>query len=155
MVNSQVTLESTQPDGIMQWLIAISKVVNVDSRLTPNKATQKRLQELIETYGPEKVWEGIKQFAIAIGMTNASFVEALFRSYPDLPELLKTEEAAHEALSQWFEQNSALVTRFHKVSTAALRASPVIEWQFESSPATAEDLKPILDLTFRKREDIP
>ena len=155
MTNSQMTAESAQPDDIMQWLIAISKVANADSRLTPNKATQKRLQELIETHGPENVWEGIKQFAIAIGMTNASFVEALFRSYPDLPELLKTEEAAHEALSQWFEQNSALVTRFHKVSTAALRASPVIEWQFESSPATAEDLRPILDLLFRKREDIP
>ncbi len=87
MTNSQVTLESTQPDGIMQWLIAISEVVNADSRLTPNKATQKRLQELIETYGPEKVWEGIKQFAIAIGMTNASFVEALFRIYPELSRL--------------------------------------------------------------------
>ena len=59
MTNSQVTAESAQPDGIMQWLIAISKVANADSRLTPNKATQKRLQELIETHGPENVWEGI------------------------------------------------------------------------------------------------
>ena len=155
MTNSQVTVESTQPDGIMQWLIAISKVVNADSRLTPNEATQKRLQELIETYGKEEVWNGIKQFSIALGMTNASFVEELFRSYPDLPASLKAEESAHEALNRWFEQNSALVTRFHKVSTAALRANPVIEWQFDSLPATAEDLKPILDMIFHNREDMP
>ena len=155
MTNSQVMLESTQPDGIMQWIIAISEVVNADSRLTPNKATQKRLQELIETYGQEKVWDGIKQYSMALGMANASFVEALFRSYPDLPDSLKTEEAAHEALNQWFEQNSAVVTRFHQVALAALRANPVIEWQFESPPATVEDLKPILDLIFHKREDMP
>lgn len=154
MSNAQATVESIQPNGIMQRLIAISQVVNADSRLTPNKAIQKRLQELIETYGAEKVWEAVKQFSMALGMPNAPFVEALFQSYPNLPDLLETEKTAHEALNQWFEQNSALVTRFHKVSTAALRASPVIDWQFASSPVSDEELKPILDLIFRKREDM-
>ena len=154
MSNAQATVGLTQPSGIMQWLLAISKIVNADSRLEPDKAVQKRLQELIETYGSEKVWEATKQFSMALGMPTALFVEALFQGYPDLPDSLKTEKAAHEALNQWFEQNSALVTWSHKVSTAALRASPVIEWQFESSPATAEDLKPILDMIFRKREDM-
>ena len=155
MPNSQALIESTQAGGIMHWLLAISNIVNADSKLAPNKAIQRRLQELIETYGADKVWEAVKQYSIAIGMSNAPFVEALFQSCPDLPELIKTVEATLEALNQWFEQNAAVVTRFHKVSTAALRASPVIEWQFESSPATAEDLRPILDLLFRKREDIP
>jgi hypothetical protein len=91
---------------------------------------------------------------MALGMTNALFVETLFRSYPDLPELLKTEEAGHEALNQWFEQHTALVTRFYKISSAALRASPVVEWKIEPLPDTAEDLKPVMDLVFRKTEGV-
>ena len=154
MSESKTTLESTQSSGIMQWLIAISKIVNADNRLVSNKAVQKRLQEFIEIYGAESVWGASKQLSTVFGMPNAQFVEALFQSYPNLPEILKQEEVTRETLNQWFEQNSAFVTRFHKVATTALRVNPVIEWQSKSSQSTPEDIEPILDLIFHTREDV-
>jgi hypothetical protein len=51
-------------------------------------------------------------------MADASGVEVLFHSYPDLPSKLKTEEAAQRVLSQWFEENSARVADFHHLFCA-------------------------------------
>ncbi len=152
MPNSQALTESTQAGGIMHWLLSISNIVNADSRLAPNKAIQKRLQELIKTYGPDKVWDGIRQFSTALGLTNAPFVEALFQSCPDLPELIKTEKATLEALNQWFEQNAEDVTRFHRISSAMLRANPVVEWKVEPLSDANTDFKPIMDMLFRNTE---
>lgn len=154
MSNAQTMVEAKQPNDIMQWLIAVSNVVNADSKLSPNKAIQLRLQELIDTHGSDKVWEGMKQLSTIFGITNASFIEGLFHHCPALPELIKKDVSLRCALERWFEQNSDPVNRFQKVATASLRANPVIDWQFTSPPATDEDLKPILDIIFQKREDI-
>ena len=96
------------PD-IVSWLLAIAEVVNTGSRLAPQKAFQKQLQELIDIYGSERVWEGIKQLSLTFGLADALTVEALFQSHPDLPSLLRNKEEAKRALSQWFERNSARV----------------------------------------------
>ena len=152
MSHAQATVESTQPSGIMQWLIAISKIVNADNKLAPNKAIQKRIQNMIEVHGAEKIWEGIKQLSRTFDITDTSIIEALYENYPDLPSLIKKDEVAYEALSRWCEQNTVLVTKFRETSTAVLRANPVIEWQVDSSPDTAESIKPIMDLLFRKTE---
>ena len=111
-----------------------------------------RIQNMIEVYGSERIWEGLKQLSTIFGMTDTSIVEALYENYPNLPGLIKKEEVAHEALSQWYEQNTVLVTKFRETSTAVLRANPVIERQVDSSPDTAESIKPIMDLLFRKTE---
>lgn len=152
MTNSQVSTESAEPRGIISWLQEIAKTINADNKLAPNKAIQKRIQNMIEVYGAERIWEGIKQLSRIFDMTDTSIVEALFENYPDLPDLIKKEEVAHEALSRWCEQNTSLVTKFRETSTAALRANPVIEWQIDSSPDTTESIKPIMDLLFRKTE---
>ena len=149
MTNSQI---STEPGGIISWLQEISKTVNADNKLAPNKAIQKRIQNMIEVYGAERIWEGIKQLSMVFDISDTSIVEALYDNYPDLPSLIKKEGVTREALSQWCEQNTSLVTKFRETSSAALRANPVIEWQVDSSPDTAESIKPIMDLLFRKTE---
>ena len=148
----QVTTESAKPGDLISWLQEITKIVNADNKLAPNKAIQKRIQNMIELHGAERIWEGIKQLSRIFDMTNTSIVEALYENYPDLPDLIKKDEVAHEALSRWCEQNSVLVTKFRETSTAALKANPVIEWQINSSPDTTESIKPIMDLLFRKTE---
>lgn len=150
--NSQATVESVPSSGIMRWLLAILQVVNASGKLAPEKAIMKALQELINTYGAEKVWEGIKQLSLMFGIADASSIEALFNSHPDLPELLKTDHEARKALDGWFEQHSPLVTRFHKISSAMLRLNPVVEWQTQPLPDTGEDLKPLMDFLFHEKE---
>ena len=107
--NSEATAESIQPSGIMHWLLAILQVVNTGGKLAPEKATLKALHDLINNYGTERVWEGIKHFSKTFGMADTLAVEVLFQSHPDLPSLLSNEEGAKKALSQWFEDNSARV----------------------------------------------
>ena len=152
MTNSQISTESAKPRDIISWLQEISKIVNADNKLAPNKAIQKRVQNMIEVHGAEKIWEGIKQLSRIFDITDTSIIEALYENYPDLPSLIKKDEVAYEALSRWCEQNTVLVTKFRETSTAVLRANPVIEWQVVSSPDTAESIKPIMDLLFRKTE---
>ena len=115
MSNSRVTVESTQPSGIMHWLIAMLQVVNAGGKLAPEKAITKALLELINTYGAERVWEGIKHVPETFGMVDALAGEALFQSHPDLPSILRNEERAKKALSQWFEDNSEKVHQAHQL----------------------------------------
>lgn len=109
---------------IMHWLLAILEVVNAGGRLAPQKAIQKQLQELVDTYGSDAVWQGIKQFSMIFSIANASGVEVLFHSHPDLPSLLKTEEAAQRALSRWFEENSAIVRQAHQLFYGLVKLVP-------------------------------
>jgi hypothetical protein len=136
----------------MRWLLAILQVVNAGGKLAPEKATMKAQQELINTYGAEKVWEGIKQLSLMFGIASASSTEALFNGRPDLPELLKTNPEARKALNDWFEEHSALVTQFHKISLAVLRLSPVVEWEVKPSSDCGTDLRTIVDMLFREKE---
>ena len=94
---------------IMPWLLDIVEVVNSGGRLAPQKATQKLLKEWVDTYGAETCWRGIKHFSQTFGMADTLAVEALFQSHTDLPSLLRNEDEAKRALSQWFEDNSARV----------------------------------------------
>lgn len=150
MSNSHATVESAPSNGIMRWLLATLQIVNAGGKLAPEKAITKALQELINTYGAEKVWEGIKQLSLTFGIADASRTEALCNSHPDLPELLKSDREAHKALSDWFEEYSALVTQFHKISSAVLRLSPAIEWEVKPSPDCGNDLRTVMDMLFRK-----
>ena len=85
MTNSQISTESAEPGGIISWLQEIAKTVNADNKLAPNKAIQKRIQNMIEVYGSERIWEGLKQLSTIFGMTDTSIVEALYENYPNLP----------------------------------------------------------------------
>jgi hypothetical protein len=152
MCNSQATVESAPSNGIMRWLLATLQVVNAGGKLAPEKAIMKALQELINTYGAEIVWEGIKQLSLMFGIADASRTEALCNSHPDLPELLKSDREARKALSGWFEEHSALVTQFHKNSLAVLRLSPAVEWEVKPSPDCGNDLRTVMDMLFRKKE---
>jgi len=113
--NTKTRAESTQPSGIIHWLLAILQVVNTGGRLAPQKAFQKQLQDLLDAYGSERVWEGIKQLSLTFGLADAPSVEALFQSHPDLPRLLRSEEEFNRALSQWFEKNSEKVHQVHQL----------------------------------------
>ena len=152
MSDSQAKAESTQPIGIMRWLLAILQVVNAGGKLAPEKAIMKALQELVNTYGAEKVWEGVKHLSLMFGIAGASSTEALFNSHPDLPELLKTDREARKALNDWFEKHSALVRQFHKISLAVLRLSPAVEWEVEPSPDCGNDLTTVMGMLFQKKE---
>jgi len=114
--NLQGTTDSSQErqGDIMHWLLAILQVVNAGGRLAPHKAIQKQVQELVDTYGSDRVWEAIKQFSTTFDMADASIVEVLFHRYPELPSVLKSEEG-QTALSQWFEQNLAIVSQTHQL----------------------------------------
>lgn len=94
-----------QPHNIMYWLLAILDVANAGGKLAPQRATHKLLKELVDAYGAERVWEGIKQFSMTFGISDPVAVEGLFRIYPDLPSLLKAEEG-QGALARWFKKNS-------------------------------------------------
>ena len=152
MSNSQVMAESTQPSSIMHWLIATLQVVNAGGKLAPEKAITKASLELINIYGAQRVWEEVKQLSLMFRIADISSTEALFHSHPDLPELLKTDHEACKALDEWFEQHSELATQFHKMSSAILRLSPVVEWKVESLPETGKDLNSIMDLLFHSTE---
>ena len=117
MSRSQDATDSLEREclDIMIWLLAIAEVVNSGGRLAPEKATQKLLKEWLDTYGPETCWRGIKHFSKTFGMADALAVEALFQSHPDLPSLLRNEEGAKKALSQWFEDNSEKVHQAHQL----------------------------------------
>lgn len=149
MSNSQATVEPVLSNGIMRWLLAILHVVNAGGKLAPEKAIMKALKELINTYGAEKVWEGIKQLSLMFGIAGASSTEALFNSRPDLPEFLKTDREARKALNDWFEEHSALLTQFRKISLAVLRLSPAVEWEIKPSPDCGTDLRTVMDMLFR------
>jgi hypothetical protein len=136
----------------MHWFLAMLKVVNAGGKLAPEKAITKALQELINTYGDERVWGKIKQLSLMFNIASASSAEALFNSHPDLPELLKTDYEARKSLNDWFEQHSALVTQFHKISLAMLRLSPAVEWEVKPSPDCGNDLRSVMDMLFRKKE---
>jgi len=128
-----------ESSDIMPWLLAIAEVVNAGGRLAPQKATQKQLQELVDTYGSDRVWGAIKQFSVSFGMADVSGVEVLFHSHPELPRLLKTEEAAQRALSQWFEENSARVEGFrHLFCRLGKLMVPTITNKFAKGEATPE-----------------
>ena len=113
MSSSEISPQKESHD-IMHWLLAISEVVNAGSRLAPQKATQKRLQEMVNTYGAENVWETIKQVSTILSIGNAPYAETQFRSYPNLPAILQTEESAKK-INQWFKENSAIVDDFHRL----------------------------------------
>jgi len=149
MTTSQV---SSKPGGIISWLQEVSKTVNADNKLAPNKAIQKRIQNMIEVYGAERIWEGVEQLSRTFDMTNPSIVEALYENYPELPGFIKKEEVLKEAFNRWCEQNSSLITKFRETSTAALKANPVIEWQIDSSPEMDTNIEPIMDFLFHKKE---
>ena len=149
MTNSQV---SSKPGGIISWLQEVSKTVNADNKLAPNKAIQKRIENMIEVHGAEKIWEGVEQLSRTFDMTNPSIVEALYENYPELPGLMKKEEVLKEAFNHWCEQNSGLITKFREASTAALRANPVIERHVDSSPEMDTNIEPIMDFLFHKKE---
>ncbi|MFA5316486.1 MAG: hypothetical protein WC369_03600 [Dehalococcoidales bacterium] len=149
MTNSQVSPKSV---GIISWLQEVSKTVNADNKLAPNKAIQKRIENMIEVHGAEKIWEGVEQISMTFDMTNPSIVEALYENYPELPGLIKKEAVFKEAFNRWCEQNSGLITKFRETSTAILRANPVIEWQVDSSPEMDANIEPIMDFLFRKKE---
>lgn len=107
---------------------------------------------MIEVCGAERIWETIKQLSLSFNMADTSIIEAMYENLPDLPDLIKKEDIASKALSRWCEQNSGLITKFRKTSTAALKANPVIEWQVDSSPETETNIEPIMDFLFRRRE---
>ncbi len=146
------TQSRDQTGDIMQWILAIVEKVNQDSKLAPNKAIQKRMQETIDIYGSTKVWEAIKQFSINLGTNNALFMEDLFHKCPDFPDLFETDKTLPPALNQWFEHHSVEVNRFYRVTSAILRANPAIEWEFDKSSDTDRDLTPIMDMLFRNTE---
>lgn len=116
MSYSQDTTDPSEKEcsDIMTWLLAILEIVNSGGRLAPQKAIQKQLQELVDTYGSNTVWEGIKQSSMTFGIGDAPYAEALFRSHPNLPSLLQTEETAKK-INQWFEQKSAIVRQAHQL----------------------------------------
>lgn len=115
MSHPQVSTDSPRkhPQHILYWLLAILDVVNASSKLAPHKASQKCLQDLVDTYSSEGVWEVIKRVSMTFGIGDALAVEELFRSHRNLPTLLKTEEA-QTALSQWFERNSPMLGQLHQ-----------------------------------------
>ena len=141
-----------QTGDIMQWTFAIVEKVNQDSKLAPNKAIQKRIQETIDIYGSAKVWETIKQFSINLGSNKASLMEELFHKCPNLPDLFETDKSIPSALNQWFKHHSVEVNRFQRVTSAMLRANPAVEWEFDTSPDADRDLTPIMDILFRNTE---
>ena len=141
-----------QTGDIMKWILAIVEKVNQDSKLAPNKAIQKRMQETIDIYGSAKVWEAIKQFSINIGSNKAMLMEELFHKCPNFPDLFETDKTIPPALNQWFEHHSVEVNRFQRVTSAMLRANPAVEWEFDTSPDTDRDLTPIMDMLFRNTE---
>jgi len=149
MTNSQV---SSKPGGIISWLQEVSKTVNADNKLAPNKAIQKRIENMIEVHGAEKIWEGVEQLSRTFDMMDSSRVEALYENYPELPDLIKKEEVLKEAFNRWCEQNSGLITKFRETSTAVLKANPVIERQVDSSPGMDTNIEPIMDFLFRKKD---
>jgi hypothetical protein len=150
--NEQATAGAVEPTGIVDWLLAILQVVNAGGKLAPEKAVTKALHGLINTYGAERVWEGIKQLSLTFRIADVSSAEALFHNHPDLPELLKRDQEARKALNGWFAQHSALVTRFHKISSGMLRLSPVVEWRVEPLPDTGKDLRSLTDFLFHEKE---
>jgi hypothetical protein len=141
-----------QTGDIMKWILAIVEKVNQDSKLASNKAIQKRMQEIIDIYGSTKVWEAIKQFSINLGSNKALLMEELFHKYPDFPDLFETDKTVPPALNQWFEHHSVEVNRFHRVTSAMLKANPAVEWEFDTSPDADRDLTPIMDMLFRNTE---
>jgi hypothetical protein len=152
-LSTQTSVQSQ--DGsldMMQWLFAMANKINETDKLAPNKAIQKRLQEMINIYGSTRLWEAIKQFSTTLGMNNASFMEDLFHKCPELPDLFETDKTLPPALNQWFEHHSVEVNRFHRVTSAILRANPAIEWEFDTSSDTDRDLTPIMDILFRNTE---
>jgi hypothetical protein len=152
MCNSQATAESAQPRDIMDWLLAILQVVNEGGKLAPEKAITKGLQELVNTYGAERFWEGVKQLSLMFGVADAPGIEALFQSHPDLPEFLKIDQEAHKALDHWFEQHSEFVTGFHKIASSIFRLTPIVERQVQPLPDTSGDLDSLLDFLFHDKE---
>ena len=122
---------NAQPSDIIHWLLQILQVVNTGGKLAPEKAISKLLNKLINTYGHERVWEGVKQLSLTFRVGDALRVEALFHAHPDLPELLKTDHEAHKALNGWFETHPADVTRFHKISSTVLMLES--KWIFTTS----------------------
>ncbi|MDD4873542.1 MAG: hypothetical protein PHE15_00980 [Dehalococcoidales bacterium] len=141
-----------QTGDFMQWILAMAEKINQNGRLAPTKAIQKRMQETIDIYGSTKVWEAIKQFSINLGTNNVLFMEDLFHKCPELPDLFETDKTLPPALNQWFEHHSVEVNRFHRVTSAILRANPAIEWEFDTSSDTDRDLTPIMDILFRNTE---
>ncbi len=135
---------ATDPSGrecpdIMPWLLAIAKVVNTGGRLAPQKAFQKQLQELIDVYGSEKVWEGIKQLSLTFGLADALTIEALFQSHPDLPSLLRSEEEVKRTLNRWFEENSGRVDQARHLFHSLGRLMPITTTsQFTEGAANSE-----------------
>jgi len=116
MSHSQDTIASPDREypSIMSWLLAIAEVLNSGGRLAPQKAIQKQLQELVDTYGSDAIWQMIKQFSMTLGIGDAPYAEAQFRSHPDLPNLLQTEESAKK-ISHWFQEKSAIVSQAHQL----------------------------------------
>lgn len=116
MSHSQDTIASPDREypSIMSWLLAIAEVLNSGGRLAPQKAIQKQLQELVDTYGSDAVWQVIKQFSMTLGIGDAPYAEAQFRSHPDLPNLLQTEESAKK-INHWFQEKSAIVSQAHQL----------------------------------------
>ncbi|GAI71251.1 unnamed protein product [marine sediment metagenome] len=105
--------EEKQPH-IVDWLLAILQVVNASGRLAPQKAIQKRQQELVDTYDSDTLWEGVKQASMTFGIGDVPYAETLFRSHPNLPDLLQTEESAKK-VNDWFEGKSAMVSQAHQL----------------------------------------
>lgn len=141
-----------QTGDIMQWIIAIVEKVNQDGKLAPNKAIQKRMQETLDIYGSDKVWEAVKHFSINLGSNKALLMEELFQKFPDFPNLFETDNTVLPALNQWFKYHSVEVNRFHRVASAILRANPAVEWEFDTSSDNDRDLTPIMDMLFRNTE---
>lgn len=153
MSNEQATAGAVEPMGIMDWLLAMLQLVNADSKLAPPKATQKRAKELIDAYGPDSVWQMIKAWALTFNISNPSVAEELFQKRPDLPHVIKTDEACQAALGQWFAQNRGLVALVHKISSTVLKAKPVVEWETGESTDVGEGFGPITELLFQNREE--
>jgi hypothetical protein len=102
-----------QPCDIMHWLLAVLQIVNAGGRLAPQKAIEKLFRELVDNFGADRVWEGIKQFSMIFGISDPVGVEGLFQSYPNLSSFLKSEEG-QIALDQWFEKNSPTLRQAHQ-----------------------------------------
>ncbi len=122
------TNSSQKQPHIVDWLLAILQVVNASGRLAPQKAIQKRLQELVDTYGSDTVWEGLRQLSMTFGIGNVPYAELQFQSHPDLPSLLQTEESA-EKINQWFQEKAPIVSQAHKLFSGLAKLTP-------PSPAT-------------------
>lgn len=125
MSHPQVNTDSPRkhPQHILYWLLAIVDVVNAGGRLAPQRATHKLLKESVDACGAERVWEGIKQFSMTFGIGDPVGVEGLFRSWPDLPSLLKAEEG-QRALAQWFEKNSPTLCQAHQAFHGLVKLVP-------------------------------